>query len=132
MDHAQLKQLSKNDLVRQVVRLQALLSDQLAASPGTSDELTVQGIVSSTTGQPVVQFRNGEVAWQQDPATARAHALQTLDAAVEAERDAATIAFLTQSSDLDDRDASAFLHGMRQHRTDWLATLTDRTTGGQR
>ncbi len=119
---------SKKDLAREVRRLRRLLEDQLQAAPGVGTEVTVQGIVSVSTGEPVVDMRAGEAAWQMTPAQARQHALIVLDAAVEAERDAATMAFM-RSMDGDEPDedaertAGAFLHAMREHRKDWLESF---------
>lgn len=123
-DRNDLKQMSKNDLVREIVKLRGLLSDQLAAAPGTGPEVTVQGIVGLTTREPIVQMRAGEAAWQMTTAQARQHALIILDAAVEAERDAATMAFFAKmdedKDEPDEQSAAAFLHMMREHRKEWL------------
>lgn len=42
------------------------------------------------------------------------------DAAVEAERDAATLEFLMGPAEQSEQDAGLFLLGMRDHRRDWL------------
>jgi hypothetical protein len=114
------KNWSKNDLVREVVRLKHLLADQMEAAPGVGREVMVQGSVSSTTKKPFVKMRAGEAAWQMTPAQARQHALIILDAAVEAERDAATIAFVENIMGQDEQAAGAFLLGMREHRIEWI------------
>jgi hypothetical protein len=121
------KSMSKNDLVREVGRLRALLEQQLAAAPGVGTEVTVQGIVSGTSGEPLVTMRAGEAVWQMTTAQARQHALIILDAAVEAERDAATVAFMRQmaldggdSQEEAERYAAGFLAMMRDHRRDWF------------
>lgn len=118
---------SKNALVREVLRLRALLSQQMEAAPGVAPEITVQGMVASRTGEPAVQMRAGEAAWQMTPAQARQHALIVLDAAVEAERDAATVAFMDKvardggdTGEEAERFAGGFLAAMREHRRDWL------------
>ncbi|MCA1571222.1 MAG: hypothetical protein LC798_13065 [Chloroflexi bacterium] len=97
-----LKQLGKNDLVREVMRLEAMLADQLAQAPEQGSECMVQGIVGMRDRAPIVTYRMGEVAWQQSPAGARMHALVVLDAAVEAQK------------------AAAFLVEMRDRRKDWI------------
>lgn len=119
------KTWSKNDLVREVIRLRALLKDQMESAPGIGAEVEVQGIVASTSGKPFVQMRAGEARWQMEPHEARQHALILLDAAVECERDAATIAFLRAELDMDQQQAGAFLHVMREHRTNWLEQFRD-------
>lgn len=119
--------MSKRDLEREVIRLRAMLEEQLAAAPGVGPEVTVHGIVGARTREPLVAMRAGEAAWQMTPARARQHALIVLDAAVEAERDAATIAFLEQELDSGPEGAGAFLAAMREHRPDWLDEL--RTAG---
>lgn len=122
----QLKDMSKNDLVREVRRLRSVLEEQMSAAPGVGTEVVVQGIVSVTDGQPIVSMRAGEAAWQLTPALARRHALLILDAAVEAERDAATIALL-RTSGMDEQEAGGFLLLMREHRKDWFAEMTGGT-----
>jgi hypothetical protein len=136
-DH-DLKQMSKNDLVREASRLRALLEQQMTAAPGIGDEVTVHG-VTTTDGKPFVQVRAGEAAWQWTPAEARQHALLCLDAAVEAERDAATVAFFVETMEDEDgreraaagflreRAAAGFLMAMREHRADWLEQLRSGT-----
>jgi hypothetical protein len=114
-----LKDWSKNDLVREVGKLRQLLSDQLKAAPGTGPSVEVQGIVSSTSNMPYVQMRAGEAAWQMTPAQARQHAFLVMDAAVESERDAATIAFLEEMN-FGEESASQYLLLMREHRKDWF------------
>lgn len=83
--------MSKNDLVREVLRLRGVLEQQMSAAPGIGDEVVVEGIVGVMTGLPIVTMRAGEAAWQFTPAQAREHALATLERAIEAERDAAVI-----------------------------------------
>lgn len=119
-----LKDLSKNELVREVQRLRALLAQQMAAAPGIGDEVVVEGIVSSTSGKPIVVMRAGEVVWQMTPAKAREHAYAVIGCAVEAERDAATLAYLLEM-DAGASTAGAFLAGMREHRQQWIATFHD-------
>lgn len=114
-----LKGQSKNDLIREVRRLRALLSEQMAAAPGVGPDVTVQGIVGIKDGAPLVSMRAGEAARQFSPGEARHHAMLVLDAAVEAERDAATIAFL-RGTGADDQEAGGFLMAMRDHRKSWI------------
>jgi hypothetical protein len=119
-----LRDLSKNDLVREVQRLRHLLDQQMSAAPGIGDEVIVEGIVSITTGLPVVTMRAGEAAWQFTPAQAREHGYATIERAIEAERDAATIAFL-RGADFDEQAAGSFLQSVRQHRQQWTADFRD-------
>lgn len=114
-----LKAWSKNDLVREVRRLRAMLAEQMDAAPGIGPELTVEGIVTSRDRTPLVRMRAGEAAWQFSLAQAREHAMDTLAAAVEAERDAATIAFL-KAAGSDDQEAGGFLMALRDHRVTWI------------
>lgn len=111
-----LKDMSKNDLVREVKRLRHMLAEQLDAAPGVGPEVVVQGIVASRDGTPLVQMRTGEAAWQMSPLDARRHALIVLNAATEAERDAATVEFLSTFSDGDEQFVGGFLAAMRDHR----------------
>lgn len=115
-----LKNMSKNDLVREVIKLRHLLSEQMKAAPGTGPEVVVHGLVSYTTKKPFVEMRAGEAAWQMTPAQARQHAFIIMDAAVESERDAATIAFLENEMNMNSDQAGVFLMGMRNHRKDWF------------
>ena len=120
-----LKKMSKTQLLDEVMRLEVILEQQMKAAPGTSPDVEVQGIVASVDKQPYVQMRAGEAAWQMSPAKARQHALIVLDAAVEAERDAATIAFCEQTMDMSEVAAGGFLHEMRNHRKDWFAEFRE-------
>lgn len=117
-----LKSWGKNDLIREVRKLRALLEQQMSAAPGIGDEVTVDGIVGMASQEPIVVMRAGEAAWQFTPAQARQHALLVLDKAVEAERDAATVAFLREG-DFPDETVGGFLVGMREHRQDWLEQM---------
>lgn len=130
MSRDELKAWGKNDLIREIHRLRALLDEQMSAAPGIGEEVTVQGIVAVSSGKPVVSMRAGEAAWQMTPAGARQHALVVLDAAVEAERDAATVAFLRemgeasgQAEEEQIRTAAGFLQQMREHRDNWLEQM---------
>lgn len=114
------KEMSKNDLVREVKRLRHLLAQQMEAAPGVAPSISVVGIVRSTDREPAVQMRAGEAAWEMTLAEAREHAADTLAAAVEAERDAATIAFLF-STGMDEQEAGGFLLALRDHRVRWMA-----------
>ena len=120
MDKMELSDWSKNELIREVKLLRHLLEEQINAAPGTGPDVTVHGIVASKTREPLVQMRSGEASWQMTPAQARQHALILLDAAVECERDAATIAFIEDEMDLGPDRAGAFLQSMREHRKDWF------------
>jgi hypothetical protein len=88
--------------------------------------VSVQGIISSKTREPMVNVVNedGNNQWQMNPAQARHFAMTILDSAVEAERDAATFAFLTSGRgsgmEFTDEDAGNFLAVMRDHRKDWV------------
>lgn len=126
----ELRSMSKRELEREVMRLRALLEQQMSAAPGVGDEITVDGIVSASTGRPVVAMRAGEASWQLSPSQARRHALIVLDKAVEAERDAATVAFLREvaAANGEDEDeqiqsAGSWLMAMRSHRDDWLEAM---------
>src|SRR4051794_30942682 len=112
------KDMSKNELVREVRRLRHLLSEQMGAAPGVGESVDVQGIVLSKNREPVVRVRAGEASWDWALDQAREHALDVLAAATEADRDAATIAFL-ESGDFDRDTAGAFLAAMREHRAVW-------------
>lgn len=101
MTREDLKALSKNDLIREVLRLRGILEQQMSAAPGIGDEIVVEGIVSVTTRQPLVSMRTGEAAWQLTPTHARQHALATLERAIEAERDAAVFVGITEAFDED-------------------------------
>jgi hypothetical protein len=116
-----LRAMSKNDLVREVVRLRAMLAEQMTAAPGIGEEVEVQGVVGMRDGKPHVHMRAGEAAWMLTPPEALEHALKTLAAAIEAERDAATIAFLQRPEGLafDEQTAGGFLMAMRDHRDAW-------------
>lgn len=103
----------------EIERLRALLSDQINAAPGIGDNISVQGIVSSRNHEPLVHMRAGEAAWQFSLAQAREHAMDTLAATIEAERDAATIAFL-KAAGSDDHEAGGFLMALRDHRVAWV------------
>jgi hypothetical protein len=66
-----------------------------------SGRLEVQGIVSTKTGEPLVQFRqidNGNVAaeWQAGVADAREMAQQIVEAAMNATYDAALVAWVKE------------------------------------
>jgi hypothetical protein len=106
----------KNRLVREVLRLRALLSEQMTAAPGVGEEVVVEGVVGMRDGRPLVHMRAGEAAWQFTPAQAREHAVATLERAIEADRDAATVAFLREAG-MDDQGVGGFLMAMREHRT---------------
>lgn len=107
---------SKNDLVREVLKLRRLLGEQLAAAPGIGAEVVVEAIVGVTDGQPLVRMRAGEAAWQMTPQQAREHATATLERAIEADRDAAVVAWLTERG-WETREIGGFLMEMREHRT---------------
>jgi hypothetical protein len=115
-DRDDLKAWSKNDLVREVVKLRALLAKQMSAAPGVGDQVTIDALVSSETGEPVVEMRAGEVAWQFTAAQARSHTHGALEAAIEADRDAAVVAFMREA-EFEEGQIGAFLHDMREHRT---------------
>jgi hypothetical protein len=106
----------KNRLVAEVLRLRALLSEQMTAAPGVGEEVVVEGVVGMRDGRPWVHMRAGEAAWQLTPEQAREHAVATLERAIEADRDAATVAFLRETG-MDEQDAGRFLMAMREHRT---------------
>ena len=102
-----------------------ILEQQMKAAPGTGPDVQVQGIVAYKDKQPYVQMRAGEASWEMTPAKARQHALILLDAAVEAERDAATIAFCEGPMQMSADAAGAFLSEMRNHRKDWFAEFRE-------
>lgn len=114
------RKLSKSQLIDRIIELEVLLSQQMGSAPGMERGVEVQGGVSFRTREPFIQMRSGEAAWQMTPAQARQHALIILDSAVEAERDAATIAFLSEAMDMPIENAATFLDEMRKHRKDWI------------
>lgn len=129
MSRDELREKSKNELVREVLRLRAMLGEQMSAAPGIGEEVEVQGVVGIRDGKPQVHMRAGEAAWMLTPTEALEHALKTLAAAMEAERDAATIAFLTDPHGpaFDEQTAGGFLMGMRDHRQAWTFLVRPHT-----
>lgn len=119
-DKDEFKDKSKNDLIREVKALKALLSDHMSAAPGVGTSVEVQGIVSFKTKKPWVVMRAGEAVWQMSPAAARQHAFLVHDAAIESERDAAIIAFLEVELQFDEHKAGIFLEEMQNHRMEWF------------
>lgn len=121
-----LRKLGITKLIDEVQRLEVILEQQMSAAPGVGDSIEVQGGVSSTSGQPFVQWRAGEAAGQFPTLMGAADfARWVLVAAVEAERDAATIAFLREELEFDDDHAGAFLDRMRRHRTQFVGGLSE-------
>lgn len=120
----ELRAMSTRELRERVVALEALLEDQMRAGVGVGEAIEVDAIVRLGDRQPAVHLRSGEAAWEWTPSQARMFALFLLNAATEAERDAATIAFL-DAADFTPEQASGFLVAMREHRVEWLAKLTD-------
>lgn len=116
--------MSTADLRREVVRLQVMLEDQMNAAPGIGESLEVDPIVRAQDGLPQINLRSGEVGWSWSCPQARMITLTLLDAAVEAERDAAVVAFL-RDHDWDDDIVGGFLSALRDHRSEWLSKLTD-------
>lgn len=138
------RDMSKNDLVREVKRLRAMLSQQMEAAPGIGEAVDVVGIVGMRDGAPLVQMRAGEAAWQMSPLDARRHALLVLNAASEAERDAATVEFMREYAGKDATEdeaqmfAASFLNALRDHRQQAIpgdpfapATTPERCPDGQ-
>lgn len=113
---AEFRDSSKNDLIREVVRLRRMLAEQMLAAPGIGEEVVVEGIVGMKDGAPAVHMRAGEAAWMFTPQQAREHAIATLEKAIEADRDAAVVAFLREA-DFPDEKVNGFLHELREHRT---------------
>jgi hypothetical protein len=107
---------SKNDLVREVLKLRRLLAEQMSAAPGIGDEVVVEAIVAVSDGRPQVRMRAGEAAWQMTPQQAREHATVVLERAIEADRDAAVVAWLGEAG-FDEAAIGGFLMEMREHRT---------------
>jgi hypothetical protein len=112
----------RDELVREVLRLRAMLREQMEAAPGVGDSIEVDGIVAVRDDKPLVRMRGGEATWSFTPEQAREHALATLCAAIEAERDASTIAFLKETG-ADMAGIGSFMTALRQHRTEWRFTV---------
>jgi hypothetical protein len=113
--------MSREQLIDEVVKLRHLLDEQMKAGVGLGSSVEVEGL-ATYEGKPFVKVRSGEATWQWTPDEAREHALYTLNAAVEAERDAATVLFFREAG-MEDEMAGAFLVGMREKRKDWKAEI---------
>lgn len=121
---AELRGMSKAELIARVRSLESLLAEQMNAAPGIGDMIRVDPIVRDSDLLPEVHLRSGEVSWSWSTPQARMHALIVLDAAVEAERDAAFVAYLKASGFELEQIANLILE-MRAHRSAWLERLTD-------
>lgn len=121
MSRIEYKDWSKNDLIREILRFKQAVQE--AYSVRSEGVLMVDG-KATADGSPFVQITDGEYSTQLEPGAARTHALVVLNAAVEAERDAATVAFLQQKMSLDNDGISVFLTEMRDHRKDWVKDHT--------
>jgi hypothetical protein len=85
--------------------------------------LEVQGIVSASTGEPLVQFRQvvdgkSVAEWQAPPADAREMAQQVIEAAMNAVYDAAIIAWAKETWPDDPLMGSRMLQLIRDYRAD--------------
>jgi hypothetical protein len=85
--------------------------------PGDHETLIVaQGLVSSTTGEPMVALTWGNRAAQLTPEEARAHAQQLIEVAAGAEADSFLARFLCDAIELDASAMAAVLVAFRAWR----------------
>jgi hypothetical protein len=91
---------------------------QAEATRRSGGTLEVLGIVSTTSGLPVVQLNWGENAGQIDVEAARAHAMLILEAAQNAVNDAAILDWAKADMGLETEVAVRMIDALRQHRAD--------------
>lgn len=99
-------------LETEVVKLSTLLSLELRGD----GMLLIESGVSSTTGEPFVHIRWGELSGQLTVEQARGHALNVLACADGAEFDAAFLGFAQEALSMDVPQAAAFVAAMRRAR----------------
>lgn len=102
------------DVLAKVVR-EKLEDDDL---PKDASAIWVQAVVSSSSGNALVQCRVGEQRWQWLPDEARTHALAVLTAAEAAVHDAAMVRWLTLEVGMDAEKATRGLLELRRFRGD--------------
>jgi len=94
---------------------QAVMQEIVKRDPRMG-EISVQGIVSSTTNQPYVQFACDISPTQFTPGKAREIALMLLEAADAAENDSVLMTFARESIGLDERGAAQLIQQLRAQR----------------
>lgn len=107
-----------NGDARRLSLLAAQFQRELAEIRDGTRPLEVSGIVSSTTGRPVVQLSWGAEVGQLEAEAARAHAMLILEAAQNAVTDAAIFEWGREVLDLDPEQAAQLIDGLRLHRAD--------------
>ena len=108
---AEPKDMSKNELVREVKRLRGLV-EQMARGGGPELEM-VSGARSD--GKPFITMTWGTELGQLSPAEARMHALRMLEVAEGAESDGVTVTFLADQG-FDEETVASWLLMQRDYR----------------
>lgn len=91
----------------------------------TSEQISIESLVSGRDGQPYVQLSWGRERGQLTPAEAMAHATEVIGAAQAAITDAFLFTFLKERVGTDDGHAAAVLRDFRGYRK----TLEERGHG---